>query len=242
MRKLVSWQKRLNGRRLHRWRGVNDADELCDALVDSDADLFDFDGGNLVWLNEGTLVPVSKTVLAEIFTKFVAYKKPVNRGPIWEIECCSFNFPISNDARSGPTDQTLLVILAGRELSYNGVPLKGGALLDRVPKATMAAVASSAARVVRLLAHKLVSKRPMRRSTKRASCSRHKRPTSTRRRGDRGNGSPPELPVSPRPSRRWAASTRRNAIARSIRGGLVPRARTYRADLGHVPISPLQGK
>jgi hypothetical protein len=62
---------------------------LADVVAQSDADLFN-QNDRLVWLNEGSLVPVNRDILLELIPKHVSVKKLVNRDGRWERELCPF--------------------------------------------------------------------------------------------------------------------------------------------------------
>jgi hypothetical protein len=81
----------------------------------------------LVWLDEGSLVPVNRDILLELIPKHVSVKKLVNRDGRWERELCPFV----------PDDMTLSALLSGMSpmRSATGILLPGGGLLGRVPKA-----------------------------------------------------------------------------------------------------------
>jgi len=96
----------------------------------------------------------------QIINQFVPARILVNRGtadkPRWAVERRPYDFPLTSDTRNGPNERVLSIILLGREPFYNGVPLKGGPLVARVPKASASAAASAAALVV--LAQRVLAK------------------------------------------------------------------------------------
>jgi hypothetical protein len=105
-----------------------DARTLADALVESNADLFNRDG-ILVLLRDGTLVPGGRDILLDVLDKHVAVKRVVQNGD-GRVEVAY-----------GPVDlkdMTMKALLLGRLPPAGGnVPreLPGGPLVDRVPKA-----------------------------------------------------------------------------------------------------------
>jgi len=103
-----------------------DINTLADVVAQSDADLFN-QNDRLVWLDEGSLVPVNRDILLELIPKHVSVKKLVNRDGRWECELCPFV----------PDDMTLRALLSGMSpmRSATGILLPGGGLLGRVPKA-----------------------------------------------------------------------------------------------------------
>ena len=104
-----------------------DAHTLADALVESNADLFNRDG-TLVLLRDGTLVPGGRDILLEVLDRHVAVKRVVKNGD-GRVEVAY-----------GPVDldeMTMRALLIGRLPPAGGnMPrvLPGGGLADRVPK------------------------------------------------------------------------------------------------------------
>ena len=117
---------KLSGRFLVRLSGdrVADASTVADALARSEADLF-VEDDRVLWLTAADgLVVVTENVLKEIISKFVAIKKLGGIAEKPEVEYV----PVNLD------EQMVRTILLGQD-PYTGVPLKGGSLASRLPKA-----------------------------------------------------------------------------------------------------------
>ena len=105
-----------------------DARTLIDAIIESNADLFNHDG-TLVLLRDGTLVPGGRDILVETLNKHICVKRVVKNGD-GRVEVAY-----------GPVDleqMTMKALLLGRLPPKGGnMPreLPGGPLVDRVPKA-----------------------------------------------------------------------------------------------------------
>src|SRR5262245_28365707 len=85
--------EKLNGRRLHLWRGRDvkqDTAALCDALA-ATTELFN-DNGTLVRLDQGKLVPVNLAALRDFIAKHIAGVRLVNRGGTWQREFFTYAF------------------------------------------------------------------------------------------------------------------------------------------------------
>jgi hypothetical protein len=104
-----------------------DARTLADAIVESNADLFNRDG-TLVQLRDGTLVHVNRDILLEVLNKHVAVKRVVKNGD-GRVEVAYG--PVALE------EMTLRALLLGRLPPKGGnMPreLPGGGLVDRVPR------------------------------------------------------------------------------------------------------------
>jgi hypothetical protein len=106
-----------------------DINTLADVVAQSDADLFN-QNDRLVWLDEGSLVPVNRDIFSSSSPSTSPSKKLVNRDGRWERELCPFV----------PDDMTLRALLSGMSpmRSATRILLPGGGLLGRVPKALVA--------------------------------------------------------------------------------------------------------
>lgn len=103
---------------------VADASTVADALARSEADLF-VEDDRVLWLTAADgLVLVTENVLKEIISKFVAIKKLGGIAEKPEVEYV----PVDLD------EQMVRTILLGQD-PRTGVPLKGGGLASRLPKA-----------------------------------------------------------------------------------------------------------
>ena len=104
-----------------------DARTLADALVESNADLFNRDG-TLVLLRDGALVPGGRDILLEVLDRHVAVKRVVKNGD-GRVEVAY-----------GPVDldeMTMRALLIGRLPPAGGnMPreLPGGSLVSRMPR------------------------------------------------------------------------------------------------------------
>ena len=105
-----------------------DARTLADAIVESNADLFNRDG-TLVLLRDGAFVVCNRDILLEVLNRHVCVKRVVKNGD-GRVEVAY-----------GPVDleqMTMKALLLGRLPPKGGnMPreLPGGPLVDRVPKA-----------------------------------------------------------------------------------------------------------
>jgi hypothetical protein len=119
-----------DGRKILIWHGrdpIADKKRLADTIAEAAvAELFNLDG-ELVTIDAGQLVPVTKDILREIIARHVASVRLVSRGTFgWDVEFYAFEFPLVADTGKEP-DQRILIELT--EL-----------LLDRVAKAPAAPV------------------------------------------------------------------------------------------------------
>jgi hypothetical protein len=107
---------KLNGRRVVVLRGrdpTEDSNRIVDALVASEADLFDRDG-ILIWANEGRPVQVNKAELLELSSKYLVTKRLRTTGTGCEVEYRPLDF-------STPDNRIIISML--------------NAITERVPKA-----------------------------------------------------------------------------------------------------------
>jgi hypothetical protein len=101
---------------------IANACAVANALVESDADLFN-DDGRLVLLDDGALVVCAGKVLLEAINKHLATKQLMNRDGKWMVAYP----PVAVDERM------LRIMLNGRD-PRTGEDVKGGTLVARVPR------------------------------------------------------------------------------------------------------------
>jgi hypothetical protein len=104
-----------------------DAHTLADALVESNADLFNHDG-TLVLLRDGALVTGGRDILLETLNKHVAVKRVVKNGD-GRVEVAYGPVALA--------EMTMKALLLGRLPPKGGNmtrELPGGGLVDRVPR------------------------------------------------------------------------------------------------------------
>jgi hypothetical protein len=107
---------------------IADARTLADAILESDADVFNHDG-SLVLLRDGTFVVCNRDILLEVLDKHVAVKRAVKNGD-GRVEVAYR--PVALE------DMTMRALLLGRLPPKGGnLPreVPGGSLAERVPKA-----------------------------------------------------------------------------------------------------------
>jgi hypothetical protein len=116
-----------DGRTTFIWRGddspdrtvwppkTSNEDRLVALIADKAVDELFSEEGQLVYLQDGQLVPVNVQYMAAIIEKYVKTPRLINHGtaeePRWGLEYCSFEFPVEGSRRAparGPTQKTLL--------------------------------------------------------------------------------------------------------------------------------------
>ena len=104
----------LKGKRIFVWRGRDlddDVRRLAEAIAEACISrLFNLNQ-NLVWLDQGLPVPISRNQLAGIISKSIAGVRLVEVNGDWKCEYFQFDFSPTADTSKAPNDQVLTSLM-----------------------------------------------------------------------------------------------------------------------------------